>query len=72
MRTNIRGAQFAVVGAHPDLGAGVLFWHDNELDAHREAKEIRKTLGASAKVYPTPGGDMSYLQEHILDLIFEK
>lgn len=38
-------------------GAGVVQWHDNELDAWRDAKEIN-AAGGSVRVVPAPEGEI--------------
>lgn len=55
--TSCDKAQWAVIGFYDGAG-GVLAWLENEFDAHRCAKEIRR-LGGQARVAPAPRGEMS-------------
>lgn len=52
---NIEEANYAVIGVHPVLGHGVIYWARNEFDAYRLRKVVRDTEG-QAKIYYTPGG----------------
>jgi len=38
--------------------SGVLQWHDNEFDAHRDCRDMRKE-GAVCHVVEAPGGELS-------------
>ena len=56
-RTYFSAATHAVVGTDAKGASGVLFWHDNEVDAHREAKSVQAG-GGSCQVVPAPGGNL--------------
>lgn len=69
-RTHISAATHAIVGTDAEGGGGVLHWHDNELDAHRDVRAINRA-GGSAKVVPAPGGEMDPgLRSHVKALVF--
>jgi hypothetical protein len=57
-RTSYSKATHALVGIGPDGGAGVVHWHDNELDAARDAREIN-AAGGNVQVVTAPGGELS-------------
>lgn len=63
MRCAMGDATHAVVGTtaptedKPQGTGGVICWHDNELEAHRERKEINEA-GGSVRVIEAPGGEM--------------
>ena len=69
-RTCFSKATHAIIGTTPPKkeiidgeevewgpGSGVLHWHDNELDAHRDCREMRKD-GAVCHVVASPGGEL--------------
>ena len=70
MRVSVVEAEYAVVGSHPDIGSGILYWHDSdELGAYRDAREIRKS-GGEAKVVSAPKGEVSLeIKNEVLELI---
>lgn len=71
-RTYYSAALFAVYGKGDPGGMGgfgVLFWHDNEIDAHREAQRVNKA-GGDCKVVPAPGGKLDFnITSAVLDYI---
>ena len=69
MRTYCSKATHAILGSHPELGNGILCWHDNEFDAHRDCKNLNNAPNASCRVIKTPAGDMAKYQDEILGLI---
>lgn len=59
MRTNCAHAARAVIGKDIlGMAYGVLYWHDNELDAYRDAKTINN-MGGNCWVVKSPKGVLS-------------
>lgn len=70
MRCGMNKAQFAIIGTEPGdekhgtgPAFGILYWHDNELDAHRDAKAI-SGRGGICRVERSPDG---VLAEDVVD-----
>lgn len=74
MRCAFSKALFAILGSRFQEGSwegGILAWHDNQLDAYRDARELRE-LGFTCRVVPAPQGNLSEdLTEEVHDLIFD-
>lgn len=45
------------IGPTPEHGRGVLSWHDHELDAWRESRQLN-ILGGKTCVVPAPAGEL--------------
>ncbi len=45
MRVNQDKAIYAVIGYHPMAGAGILYWHDEQLSAWRDRRELNREGG---------------------------
>lgn len=67
MRCKMGDAEYALVGRGLKGEGGVVHWHDNELDAHRDAKEINKA-GADVRVVPAPGGELGENVDEVREL----
>lgn len=63
-------ATHAIIGSHPDAGAGILNWYDEEFSAYKDSKNFNLT-GGTTRVVKTPNGNIESLQKEILNLIFE-
>lgn len=57
-RTYFSRATHAILGTQADGARGILHWHDNEFDAHRDAKEINRQ-GGNCRVISAPNGDLN-------------
>ena len=69
MRTSCDKATHAIIGI--DSGEtpcrGILHWHDNEIDAHRDAKDINQQ-GGFCRVIETPDGEVKEVKDELFNL----
>jgi len=70
METSSIEATHALLGAYKG-GVGVIQWHDNELDAWREAKRINSDNG-NVKVVPVVNGRLTEKYEEEKKALFEE
>jgi hypothetical protein len=74
MRVSIIEAMYAVIGIEHDkqgTASGVLYWHDNRLDAYREANRIN-TDGINCYVTFSPGGKLEEKDQKRVDRLVRK
>ena len=56
-RTSKLLATHAIIGNY-DGNVGILFWHDNQVDAYRERNNVNEE-GGLCNVFEAPGGNLS-------------